>query len=77
MSTPPGKGSLSFRMHDATAGRAASAEERAEEPAMADKPEFVDLIRDATRQRRRTPPAKIIAKPEAPKDERRLSSWPP
>jgi hypothetical protein len=51
-------------------------EERAEEPAMANKPEFVDLIRDATRQRRRTPPPKIIAKPEV-KDERRLSNWPP
>lgn len=45
---------------------------------MADKPEFVDLIRDATIQRRKTPPRKIIAKPEgAPKEERRLSNWPP
>ncbi|XUM23524.1 hypothetical protein ACRAVF_09520 [Bradyrhizobium oligotrophicum S58] len=44
---------------------------------MANKPEYVDLIRDATRQRRKTPPAKIIAQPEAPKEERRLSNWPP
>jgi hypothetical protein len=43
---------------------------------MADKPEFVDLIGDATPQRRRTPPPKIIAQPEV-KDERRLSNWPP
>jgi hypothetical protein len=43
---------------------------------MANKPEFVDLVRDATRQRRRTPPPKIIAKPEV-KEERRLSNWPP
>jgi len=43
---------------------------------MADKPEFVDLIQDATPQRRRAPPRKIVAKPEV-KDERRLSNWPP
>jgi hypothetical protein len=52
---------------------AASAQERA----MANKPEFVDLIRDATRQRRREPPRKIIAKPEVVTDEGRLSRWPP
>ena len=43
---------------------------------MANKSEFVDLIRDATRQRRRTQPRPIIAKREV-KDERRLSNWPP
>lgn len=43
---------------------------------MANKPEFVDLISEATPQRRRTPAAKIVAKPEV-KEERRLSNWPP
>ena len=44
---------------------------------MAEKPEYVDLIGDATQQRRRTPPRKIIAKPEVVQEERRLSNWPP
>jgi hypothetical protein len=48
----------------------------AEESVMADKPQFVDLIRDATPQRKRTPPRKIVARPEV-KEERRLSNWPP
>jgi hypothetical protein len=51
--------------------------ERAEESLMANKPEYVDLIRDATRQRRKPPPRRIIAKPEPAKEERRLSNWPP
>ena len=43
---------------------------------MADKPEFVDLICEATRQHRRRPaPLRIVAKPEARR--MRLSNWPP
>ncbi len=58
--------------------RTASGEERAKEHVVANKPEFVDLIRDATRQRRRTRPRKIIARPEVvEKEEKRLSNWPP
>jgi hypothetical protein len=49
----------------------------AEESVMANKPEYVDLIRDATRQRRKPPPRRIIAKAEPAKEERRLSNWPP
>ena len=43
---------------------------------MADKTQFVALLRDATPQRKRTPPRKIVARPEV-KEERRLSNWPP
>ncbi len=47
-----------------------------EERAMADKPEFVDMISEATRQARRryTPPR--VAEP-AVKETSRLSHWPP
>ena len=51
---------------------------------MANKPEYVDLISDATRQkRRRREEAHVAAKTvfdapeEAPQPERRLSNWPP
>jgi hypothetical protein len=54
-----------------------ASDESAEESVMANKPQFVDLIRDATPQRPRTSPRKIIAKPEPVKEERRLSNWPP
>jgi hypothetical protein len=43
---------------------------------MANKPQFVDLIRDATPQRRKSP-RRIVAKREPVKEERRLSNWPP
>jgi hypothetical protein len=48
-----------------------------EESVMANKPQYVDLIRDATPQRRKSPPRRIIAKREPVKEERRLSNWPP
>lgn len=41
---------------------------------MADKPEFVDMISEATRQSRRV--VRRVAKPEA-KETSRLSNWPP
>jgi len=46
-----------------------------EERAMADKPEFVDMIGEATRQARR----RIVrrAEPEEVKETSRLSHWPP
>ena len=51
---------------------------------MANKPQFVDLISDATRQkRRRREEANVVAKTvfdepeEAPQPQRRLSNWPP
>ncbi|MCP3379184.1 MULTISPECIES: hypothetical protein [unclassified Bradyrhizobium] len=44
---------------------------------MANKPEYVDLISDATRQhRRRATPLRIVAKPEV-EETSRLSHWPP
>jgi hypothetical protein len=44
---------------------------------MANKPEYVDLISDATRQhRRRTTPLRIVAKPEV-EETSKLSRWPP
>jgi hypothetical protein len=59
----------------AGAHSAAKAKAFREERAMADKPEFVDLIREATRQtRRRLAPR--VEKPEA-KEKSRLSHWPP
>jgi hypothetical protein len=42
---------------------------------MADKPEFVDLVSDRTRQNWRRAVKKVVAAPEA--EERRLSHWPP
>ena len=51
---------------------------------MANKPEYVDLISDATRQkRRRREETRVVARTlfdapeEAPQPERRLSNWPP
>lgn len=44
---------------------------------MANKPEYVDLISDATRQhRRRATPPRIVAKPEV-EETSKLSRWPP
>ena len=44
---------------------------------MANKPEYVDLISDATRQRpRRTTRLRIVARPEV-EEASRLSRWPP
>ncbi|MBR0791351.1 hypothetical protein JQ631_19925 [Bradyrhizobium manausense] len=44
---------------------------------MANKPEYVDLISDATRQhRRRAAPLRIVAKPEV-EETSKLSRWPP
>ena len=43
---------------------------------MADKPEFVDMISEATRQsRRRT--TTVIVEPAAVKETSRMSHWPP
>jgi hypothetical protein len=50
---------------------------------MADKPQYVDLISDATRQkRRRREEVQVVMKsvfdtPEEAQPERRLSNWPP
>lgn len=44
---------------------------------MANKPEYVDLIGDATRQhRRRAAPLRIVATPEVEQTSK-LSRWPP
>jgi hypothetical protein len=43
---------------------------------MADKPEFVDLISEATRQSRRRSAAQVDA-PVAGRERSRLSHWPP
>ena len=44
---------------------------------MANKPEYVDLISEATRQhRRRAPRLRIVAKPEV-EETSKLSRWPP
>ncbi|MCP3395932.1 hypothetical protein [Bradyrhizobium sp. CCGB20] len=44
---------------------------------MANKPEYVDLIGDATRQhRRRATPLRAVARPEV-EEASRLSRWPP
>ena len=43
---------------------------------MANKPEFVDLISDRTRQNWRRPVKQVVAEPAAVK-EKRLSNWPP
>jgi hypothetical protein len=42
---------------------------------MANKPEFVDLVSDRTRQNWRRAVKKVAAEPEA--EEKRLSHWPP
>jgi hypothetical protein len=42
---------------------------------MANKSEFVDLISDATQQKRRRVMPRVIA--PAAREERRLSNWPP
>lgn len=44
---------------------------------MADKPEFVDLISAATRQKYRRTMMKSAASAPEEKEERRLSHWPP
>jgi hypothetical protein len=44
---------------------------------VADKPEFVDMISEATQQLRRRSMPRIIELPTAPKDNSRLSHWPP
>jgi hypothetical protein len=46
---------------------------------MANKPEYVDLIGEVTRQhRRRAAPLRMIAKPEVEVEETsKLSRWPP
>jgi hypothetical protein len=46
--------------------------------AVTDKPEFVDMISEATRQvRRRTAPRIVDLQPIATKEASRLSHWPP
>jgi hypothetical protein len=42
---------------------------------MADKPEFVDLVSEATQQRRRRVMPRVVAK--VVKETSRLSHWPP
>ena len=45
---------------------------------MADKPEFVDLISDATRQNRRNASRIVDLTPaQQAKNTRRMSNWPP
>ena len=43
---------------------------------MANKPEFVDMISEATRQNRRRAAPRVIA-PAPEKEEKALSNWPP
>ncbi len=43
---------------------------------MADKPEFVDMISEATRQLRRQTRA-VLVEPAAVKERSRMSHWPP
>jgi hypothetical protein len=45
------------------------------EPEVADKPEFVDMISEATRQMRRRARA-VVIEPEV-KERSRMSHWPP
>jgi hypothetical protein len=49
----------------------------AKETDVADKPEFVDLISEATTQSYRRSMPRIVDLPSAPKETSRLSSWPP
>ena len=44
---------------------------------MADKPEFVDMIREATQQKRRRAAPRIIDPLPDVKETSRLSHWPP
>jgi hypothetical protein len=44
---------------------------------MADKPEFVDLISEATRQSRRRSRPRPLDEPVVVKERSRLSHWPP
>ena len=44
---------------------------------MADKPEYVDMISEATQQLRRRSMPRVVELPEAPKETSRLSHWPP
>lgn len=49
---------------------------------MANKPEYVDLIGDVTRQHRRRAEARVVKRviedpEESAQPERRLSNWPP
>ena len=44
---------------------------------MADKPEYVDMISEATRQVRRKAPRVVDLDPVAPRETRRMSNWPP
>lgn len=44
---------------------------------MADKPEFVDMISAATRQRYRRAMPRVIDAPDDVKEKKRLSNWPP
>jgi hypothetical protein len=44
---------------------------------MADKPEFVDLISEATRQSRRRASPRRLDAPVVVKERSRLSHWPP
>ena len=44
---------------------------------MADKPEFVDMISEATRQSCRRSMPRIVDLPTAAKETSRLSHWPP
>jgi hypothetical protein len=43
---------------------------------VADKPEFVDMISEATRQSRRRSMPRVVIEPEV-KERSRLSHWPP
>ena len=44
---------------------------------MTDKPEYVDMISEATRQSRRHSMSRIVDLQPAPKETSRLSHWPP
>jgi hypothetical protein len=44
---------------------------------MADKPEFIDTIGDATQQRWRRPVRRLIEPVAEPEEKSRLSRWPP
>lgn len=45
--------------------------------AVTDKPEFVDMISEATQQLRRRSMPRVVELPTAPKETSRLSHWPP
>ena len=49
----------------------------ARDPTVTDKPEFVDMISEATHQLRRRLMPRIVDLPTAPKETSRLSHWPP